>query len=263
MTDSSGRAVAEPLRRGGTHCIFHATLFCSKPATATDALLFYLDLETTGLDIGSDEIVEIGAIADACGAIYSTVVQPRLLPTPGPTVHGIPDEELREGPRFVEAFARLARFFDAVAESAIEDGDASEDDGPGPPRLRESMPTILIVAHNGVKFDFPMLLGECLRQKVSWSSLSRWRYADSLEVFRLMESDVTVGCVKLQCLARVLGRHDALRAHRALDDAIALRDVVRCAAAALGATPLALAQLVALELDAAGSAAQISAVIDE
>ena len=263
VKDSSGRAVAEPLRRGGTHCIFHATLFCSTPAAATDALLFYLDLETTGLNIGSDEIVEFGVIADGCGAIYSTVVHPRLLPTPGPTVHGIPNEELCEGPGFAEAFARLERFFDAVAESAIEDGGASEDDCLGPPMLRENTPTILIVAHNGVKFDFPMLLSECLRQKVSWSSLSRWHYADSLEVFRLMESDVTGGCVKLQCLVRALGRHDELRAHRALDDAIALRDVVRCAAEAFGATPLALAQLVALELDAAGSAAQISVLTDE
>ena len=263
VKDSGGRAVAEPLRRGGTHCIFHATLFCSKPATATDALLFYLDLETTGLNIGSDEIVEFGVIADACSAIYSTVVHPRLLPTPGPTVHGIPDEELRDGPRFAEAFARLAWFFDAVAESAIEDSDASEDDGPRPPMLREKTPTILIVAHNGVKFDFPMLLSACLRHRVSWSSLSRWRYADSLDVFRLMESDVAGGCVELRCLVHALGRHGALRAHRALDDAVALRDVVRCAAEAFGTTPLALAQLVALELDAAGSAAQISVLTDE
>ena len=48
-----------------------------------------------------------------------------------------------------------------------------------------------------------------------------------------------------------------------MDDAIALRDVVRCAAEAFGTTPLTLAQLVALELDAAGSAAQISVVVDE
>ena len=54
MTDSSGRAVAEPLRRGGTHCIFHTALFCSTPAAATDALLFFLVLETTGLNIGTD-----------------------------------------------------------------------------------------------------------------------------------------------------------------------------------------------------------------
>ena len=82
-------------------------------------------------------------------------------------------------------------------------------------------------------------------------------------MFRLMESDVTGGCVKLQCLVRVLGRHGAVWAHRALDDAIALRGVVRCAADAFGTTPLALAQLVALELDAAGSAAQISVLTDE
>jgi len=47
----------------------------------------------------------------------------------------------------------------------------------------------------------------------------------------------TAGCVKLQCLRREVGVGDEpLRAHRALDDAIALRSLVISQAERLGLT---------------------------
>ena len=76
-----GRDVAEPLRRGGLHCAFHARPFCTKPAEEFTgaAIVLLLDLETSGLDVTRDLVVEIAATvapADpaALGACFSTVV---------------------------------------------------------------------------------------------------------------------------------------------------------------------------------------------
>ena len=60
-----GRDVAEPLRRGGLHCAFHARPFCTKPAEEFTgaAIVLLLDLETSGLDVTRDLVVEIAATA--------------------------------------------------------------------------------------------------------------------------------------------------------------------------------------------------------
>ena len=79
---------------------------------------------------------------------FSTVVCPPAFGD-GPNVHGILDEELREGPSFAEAFKRLFRFCENVAESAVCDDASSEEDEVTPTILKESPPRILIVAHNG------------------------------------------------------------------------------------------------------------------
>jgi hypothetical protein len=50
--DSSGKLVSEPLRRGGPHCMFHMSLFETRVAHVSgDVLVFYIDFETTGLDV--------------------------------------------------------------------------------------------------------------------------------------------------------------------------------------------------------------------
>ena len=126
LFDNTGRLAALPLQRGGAYCVFHATLFCTKKANAECCILVYIDLETTGLDIASDRIVEIG-VSSASGAVFSTVVRPDPLPPEGPTVHGIDNTELEQGPRFPEAFTRLATFLDYLANAAIcENSDSSQ-----------------------------------------------------------------------------------------------------------------------------------------
>ena len=51
--DDRGRLVADPLRRGGRHCEFHMEYFCvqTAPVLPKDVVVFYIDLETSGLDI--------------------------------------------------------------------------------------------------------------------------------------------------------------------------------------------------------------------
>ena len=62
FVDDHGRLVAEPLRRGGNYCTFHAKPFCTTPVeTERDCVVIILDLETTGVDITRDRIVEMAA----------------------------------------------------------------------------------------------------------------------------------------------------------------------------------------------------------
>ena len=64
--------------------MFHACLFCVKPAVLGDAVIVFLDLETTGLSVLTDHIVEIGCV-DAKGVVFTTVVNP-LVMSSGPAV---------------------------------------------------------------------------------------------------------------------------------------------------------------------------------
>ena len=186
LLDSAGKLVAAPLQRGGNYCTFHATLFCTRDARVDDAILMYIDLETTGLDIASDSIVEIGVVS-GCGAVFSTVVRPEPMPPDGPTVHGIANAELEQGPSFPIAFARLVSFFEDLSNAAIcEHNDSSQEDVDMLPTMPIGTPRVVLVGHNSVKFDFPFLLSECMRQEVPMAMFEEWRYVDTLHLICLL-----------------------------------------------------------------------------
>ena len=265
-----GRDVAEPLRRGGLHCAFHARPFCTKPAEEFTgaAIVLLLDLETSGLDVTRDLVEEIAAtVAPAdplgLGACFSTVVSGAQASANEPAVHGIAPAEIAQGPDFSEAWARFVAFADGLIDSSLqEESSDSEDDGsPRPPRPPSEPPDILIVAHTGMRFDFAMLLFECQRHSVSWAPLERWLFVDTLDVLRAFGA---VGeCLKLQCLAKIAGGADGLRAHRALDDCVALRGVMECVAARLGSSCLLqVLRPFAARLDAVASIAQVSVLCE-
>ena len=270
LKDELGRDVAEPLRRGGNHCMFHARPFCTLPAEEFTgaAIILMLDLETSGLDVTRDLVVEIAACEvpshhAALGACFSTVVSGAQASANEPAVHGIAPAEIAQGPDFSEAWARFVAFADGLIDSSLqEESSDSEDDGsPRPPRPPSEPPDILIVAHNGMRFDFAMLLFECQRHSVSWAPLERWLFVDTLDVLRAFGA---VGeCLKLQCLAKIAGGADGLRAHRALDDCVALRGVMECVAARLGSSCLLqVLRPFAARLDAVASMAQVSVLCE-
>ena len=92
MKDSHGLLVCEPLKNGSKYCKLHLQVFCTRPSHIEDPLLFYLDFETTGLDILRDHIVEIGVLCET-SECFSTVVRPPIFGD-GPNVHGIEEDEL-------------------------------------------------------------------------------------------------------------------------------------------------------------------------
>ena len=137
------------------------------------------------------------------GACFSTVVCPPVFSDEVP-VHGIANEELRQGPSFVDAFPRMHRFCTNLVEMALTDTDSSADEA-ATGSLREDPPQILVCAHNGMKFDFPFLCSECIRNDIDIGCLSDWFFADTLEVFRAMDAEMYGGCAKLQCILRNRG----------------------------------------------------------
>jgi DNA polymerase III epsilon subunit-like protein len=274
LTNDQGRLIAEPLRRGGEYCALHAKPFCVHPADGLDArniVAVFIDLETTGTDIGMDRIVELAAThapADSrmAGGSFSTVVRvdPEILQERGSEaaeVHGISEEEIAEGPNFQEAWGRFLQWLDALLNSRIIESDPeTSDEEPPQPQLLDEPPVLLLAAHNGVRFDFPLLLIELVRHNISSSSLEAWLFLDTLTALRGITKHV---CWKLQCAAsRVMA--DAGRAHRALDDCLCLRQVIASAGEGIGVSTVPpLLAAFAVQLDLASSLAQISFLMDE
>ena len=188
-----------------------------------------------GLCVVRDCIVEVGIVSEH-GACFSTVVRPPVVPTEAEcdnSVHGIPAAELRAGPEFKAAYARMIAFLLHLEVSTARLDDSDSEAEPCVTTSYDDPPQILLVSHNGLKFDFAILVSEVMRSKSDYLPLQRFGYVETLDVFR----PVSTGCVKLQCLCREHTVGDGhLRAHRALDDAIALRDVVVTQAERLGVT---------------------------
>ena len=143
--------------------------------------------------------------------------------------------------------------------TVADDSESSQDCSPRPyPALPEQPPVLVLAAHNGFRFDFAILLCECCRHGVSWAPLQRWLFVDTLSVFQAAGPS----CVKLQCLARDAGNVDGLRAHRALDDCVALRAVTCQVAAQFGLDSWGLLRGFAFALDWEASLAHVSLLLE-
>lgn len=146
------------------------------------------DVETTDKQVVSCEIVEIAAVRVREGQIVSewrSLVRPRIPVSPQATaVHGYTDEMLVGEPWFEDVW----------------------------PTFREFVGEDLLVAHNGHKFDFPILR----RMAAPLGGAAMTMY-DSLPLAR----DIHAGSRQLGDLARAFGIELA-EAHHALDDSRAL-----------------------------------------
>ena len=129
--------------------IFHA------PAQSLvgDVVVVYVDLETSGLDVLADEILEVAATTACSNAQFSTTVRPIEMPA-GPGVHGICDEELLTSPPFDVVFHQFVGFLRGVADHALADSDSSSEDDDASSEMRLPSPkfpppAVVLAAHNG------------------------------------------------------------------------------------------------------------------
>lgn len=99
-----------------------------------------VDLETTGVDIEQDRIIEIGIVRTDEVALQSLVFPGRPIPEAASAVNGIHDEDVQGAPTFED----LA------------------------PRILEVLDGCDIVTYNGRTFDVPMLSAEFKRVGITW-----------------------------------------------------------------------------------------------
>ena len=276
LTDNRGRSVGSPLVRGGDYCIFHARPFCSHPVkNLTEPFVsLFLDLEASGTDPVNDRILELSAVqclSGNIGASFSTVVcvDDEILSTPtaqqAAEVHGIPPDEIGASPRFAECWQRFLSFIHALLNDAIHEdiSDSSDEDAtPVLPRPPERQPTLVLAAHNGLAFDFPMLLSECYRHDLDLTVFDNWVYVDTLHVVKAAKRQVGE-CVKLQCLGKNVCTSESLQAHRGRDDCVVLVKVMYVISVQLGCPLFQLLSMFAQSIQMSESLAQVSALITD
>ena len=152
------------------------------------------DLETTDKDVAECEIVELGAVKVRGGEVterfHSLVRAARPISASAREVHGYSDEDLHEAPPFAVIW----------------------------PEFREFVGSDVLVAHNGQRFDVPVLR----RSAKSLGGIDTLVFFDTLPLARSLYQD-SARLIDLAARFTI----DTGRAHHALDDAETLAAVFR------------------------------------
>ncbi len=146
--------------------------------------LVFFDLETTGINVASDRIVEISYLkVDMNGneSVRTYRVNPQMpIPPKSTEVHGITDDDVRDAPTFNEIAKTLAREFEGCD----------------------------LAGYNSVKFDIPLLAEEFLRSGVD-IDLKRKKFIDVQVIFMKMEPRTLAAAYKFFVGGELDGAHSA------------------------------------------------------
>lgn len=158
--------------------------------------LVFLDLETTGINITSDRIVEISLLKlspEGKEEIYTSRVNPEMpIPAKSTEIHGISDDDVKASPRFRDIARKVTSF--------IEGCD--------------------LAGFNALKFDIPILAEELLRVNVDFNFRKR-RYIDVQVIFHKKEQRTLGAAYQFYC------RKELKDAHSSLADTIATYEVLK------------------------------------
>ena len=147
--------------------------------------LCVFDLETTGLQVTKDRIVQIAVIKinpDGLKEELNLIVNPEMeIPQEVIDIHGITNERAKECPTFKELAVQVATF--------IGNSD--------------------LVGFNSNKFDIPVLAEEFLRVGVDFD-LSNREFIDVQNIFHKMEQRTLVAAYKFYCEKDLNNAHDAM-----------------------------------------------------
>jgi len=149
-----------------------------------DRPLAFIDLETTGVNVGKDRIIEIGIIRvspDGTEEMYLKRIDPEM-PIPEETIefHGIFDEDVAGEPTFSELAEEIRDF--------LKDCD--------------------LAGFNSNKMDIPLLVEEFLRADVDFDIRSR-KLVDVQNIFHKMEPRNLAAAYKFYCGKPLENAHSA------------------------------------------------------
>jgi DNA polymerase-3 subunit epsilon len=146
--------------------------------------LIFFDLETTGINIASDRIVEISWLKiqpDGRESIQTELVNPTIPIDPQATaIHGISDEDVKDKPTFSEMAQSLANDFEGCD----------------------------FAGYNSNKFDIPLLAEEFLRAGVDFD-LRKRKFIDVQVIFHKMEQRTLAAAYQFYCQKVLENAHSA------------------------------------------------------
>ncbi len=157
--------------------------------------IIFFDLETTGIDISNDRIVEISMVkvgVDGEKIVKTRRINPEMhIPEAATAVHGISDEDVKDEPTFRQIAKSLAAFIEGCDFGGF----------------------------NSNRFDLPMLVEEFLRAEVDVNFDNR-KFVDVQTIFHRKEQRTLVAAYKFYC------DKDLENAHSAEADTMATYEVL-------------------------------------
>lgn len=146
--------------------------------------IVFIDLETTGINVSTDKIVEIAMVKiapDGSKTIKRKLVNPEMIiPDAVIAIHGITNEMIKEAPSFKQVANEIKQF--------IEGADLG--------------------GYNSNRFDIPMLNEEFLRAGISVDIESK-KLLDVQKVFHKMEQRTLKAAYKFYCDKNLEDAHSA------------------------------------------------------
>jgi DNA polymerase-3 subunit epsilon len=146
--------------------------------------LAFIDLETTGINISLDRIVEIAIVKispDGSKLVKRKLINPLMpIPKASSDIHGITDEMVKDAPSFKQVANEFKQFIDNCD----------------------------IAGYNSNRFDVPMLLEEFLRAGLDFS-IDGKKMLDVQKVFHMMEQRTLSAAYKFYCNKTLEGAHSA------------------------------------------------------
>ncbi|RYG04134.1 MAG: 3'-5' exonuclease [Chitinophagaceae bacterium] len=146
--------------------------------------LAVLDLETTGINLSADRIIEIAIIKimpDGSKIVRRKLLNPGMAIPPASTVfHGITDEMVKDAPTFKQVANEIRQFIDNAD----------------------------LAGYNSNRFDIPMLVEEFLRAGLEFDMKTR-KFLDVQKIFHQMEQRTLSAAYKFYCDKTLIDAHSA------------------------------------------------------
>ncbi len=144
----------------------------------------FFDIETTGINIATDRIVEISILKilpDNNEESLTMLINPKMpIPNAATEIHGISDKDVKDKPTFADVSKQLAKFLDGCD----------------------------LAGYNSNKFDVPILVEEFLRAEVDFDIKKR-KLVDVQVIFHKMEQRTLSAAYKFYCQKDLHDAHTA------------------------------------------------------
>lgn len=155
----------------------------------------FLDLETTGINVSTDRIVEISVLKISPGGKQewmSTRVNPEIpIPPKSTAIHGITDADVADAPTFREIAKKLIAFLEGTD----------------------------LAGYNAIKFDIPVLAEEFLRINMDFNFLKR-KYIDVQVIFHKKEQRTLAAAYQFYCNKELENAHSSMADTQATFDVL-------------------------------------------